>query len=72
MHYSFSNIRAISLTEEHEAEVYFEAEFEKERLEFLSDQLTCNKTTAVWAAKVLYYSAQLYLVREKLLIIWII
>ncbi len=61
----FSNIRAISLTEEHEAEVYFEAEFEKERLEFLSDQLTCNKTTAVWAAKVLYYSAQLYLVREK-------
>ncbi|AZB27609.1 hypothetical protein EG339_09555 [Chryseobacterium bernardetii] len=61
----FSNIRAISLTEEQEAEVYFEAEFEKERLEFLSDQLTCNKTTAVWAAKVLYYSAQLYLVREK-------
>ncbi|WP_336687673.1 hypothetical protein [Chryseobacterium bernardetii] len=61
----FSNIRAISSTEEQEAEVYFEAEFEKERLEFLSDQLTCNKTTAVWAAKVLYYSAQLYLVREK-------
>lgn len=61
----FSNIQAISSTEEQEAEVYFEAEFEKERLEFLSDQLTCNKTTAVWAAKVLYYSAQLYLVREK-------
>ncbi|UCA59259.1 hypothetical protein KB553_19830 [Chryseobacterium rhizoplanae] len=61
----FSNIRAISSTEEQEAEVYFEAEFEKERLEFLSDQLTCNKTTAVWAAKLLYHSAQLYLVREK-------
>lgn len=61
----FSNIQTISSKEEQEAEEYFEAEFEKERLEFLSDQLICNKTTAVWAAKVLYYSAQLYLIREN-------
>ncbi|SHL99947.1 hypothetical protein [Chryseobacterium contaminans] len=60
----FSNIHAISPKEEQEAEVYFEAEFEKERLEFLSDQLICNTTTAVWAAKILYHSAQLYLIRE--------
>lgn len=61
----FSNIQTISTKEEQEAEVYFEAEFEKERLEFLSDQLSCNTTTAVWAAKVLYHSAQLYLIREN-------
>lgn len=61
----FSNIQTISTKEEQEAEVYFEAEFEKERLEFLSDQLTCNTKAAVWAAKVLYHSAQLYLIREN-------
>lgn len=61
----FSDIQMISTKEEQEAEVYFEAEFEKERLEFLSDQLTCNTTAAVWAAKVLYHSAQLYLIREN-------
>ncbi|WP_347216633.1 hypothetical protein [Chryseobacterium sp.] len=61
----FSNIQTISSKEEEEAELYFEGEFEKERLEFLSDQLICNKTTAVWAAKVLYHSAQLYLIREN-------
>lgn len=61
----FSNIQTISAKEEQEAEEYFETEFEKERLEFLSDQLSCNKITAVWAAKVLYHSAQLYLIREN-------
>ena len=61
----FSNIQTISPKEEKEAEMYFEAEFEKERLEFLSDQLSCDKITAVWAAKVLYHSAQLYLIREN-------
>lgn len=61
----FSNIQTISPKEEEEAEMYFEAEFEKERLEFLSDQLFCDKITAVWAAKVLYHSAQLYLIREN-------
>lgn len=61
----FSTIQTISQKEEEEAEVYFEAEFEKERLEFLSDQLSCDKKTAVWAAKVLYHSAQLYLIREN-------
>lgn len=61
----FSNIQTISQKEEEDAEVYFEAEFEKERLEFLSDQLYCDKKTAVWAAKVLYHSAQLYLIREN-------
>ncbi len=63
----FSDIQTISQKEEEEAEIYFEAEFEKERLEFLSDQLSCDKKTAVWAAKVLYHSAQLYLIRENTL-----
>ncbi|WP_426477226.1 hypothetical protein ACP3T3_18490 [Chryseobacterium sp. CBSDS_008] len=61
----FSSLQQISPQEEEEAGDYFETEFEKERLEFLSDQLTCSKDTAVWAAKVLYHSAQLYLIREN-------
>ncbi|MBO9693902.1 hypothetical protein [Chryseobacterium sp.] len=61
----FSGLQQISPQEEEEAGDYFEAEFEKERLEFLSDQLSCNKEAAVWAAKVLYHSAQLYLIREN-------
>ncbi|MEY8761433.1 hypothetical protein [Chryseobacterium tongliaoense] len=60
----FSEIHTISKDEEDEAAHYFEAEFENERLEFLSDQLICNKEAAVWAAKVLYHSAQLYLIRK--------
>ncbi|MEG0927910.1 hypothetical protein [Chryseobacterium sp.] len=61
----FSTLQEISPKEETEAGDYFETEFEKERLEFLSDQLLCDKTAAVWAAKVLYHSAQLYLIREN-------
>jgi hypothetical protein len=61
----FSSLQKIFPQEEAEAGDYFETEFEKERLEFLSDQLTCNKETAVWAAKILYHSAQLYLIREN-------
>lgn len=61
----FSSLQEISSKEELEAGVYFEAEFEKERLEFLSDQFVCHKETAVWAAKILYHSAQLYLIREN-------
>lgn len=61
----FSSLQQISPQEEEEAGDYFETEFEKERLEFLSDQLICNKLAAVWAAKILYHSAQLYLIREN-------
>ncbi|WP_261509773.1 hypothetical protein [Chryseobacterium paludis] len=61
----FSNIQTISKKEEQDAADYFESEFEKERLEFLSDYLICDKETAVWAAKVFYHAAQLYLVREN-------
>ncbi|PRB87119.1 hypothetical protein CQ022_00610 [Chryseobacterium culicis] len=61
----FSSLQKISPQEEADAGDYFETEFEKERLEFLSDQLTYNKEAAVWAAKVLYHSAQLYLIREN-------
>ncbi|EFK37010.1 hypothetical protein HMPREF0204_10856 [Chryseobacterium gleum ATCC 35910] len=61
----FSSLQQISPQEESEAGDYFETEFEKERLEFLSDRLTCNKEAAVWAAKVLYHSTQLYLIREN-------
>jgi len=61
----FSDLKEISKKEEQDAADYFELEFEKERLEFLSDQISCNKETAVWAAKVLYHSAQLFLIREN-------
>ncbi|WP_276734564.1 hypothetical protein [Chryseobacterium carnipullorum] len=61
----FSNLQEISKKEEQEAGDYFEAEFEKERLEFLSTDINCDKETAVWGAKVLYHSAQLYLIREN-------
>jgi hypothetical protein len=61
----FSDIKSISQKEEQDAADYFESEFEKERLEFLSDKINCDRETAVWAAKVLYYSAQLHLIREN-------
>nr|WP_315032973.1 hypothetical protein [uncultured Chryseobacterium sp.] len=61
----FSSLQKISLKEEEDAAEYFETEFEKERLEFLSDQIDCNKSAAVWSAKVLYQSAQLYMIREN-------
>lgn len=61
----FSNIHEISKREEEDAMDYFQAEFEKERLEFLSDTIVCDTETALWAAKVVYHSAQLYLIREN-------
>lgn len=61
----FADVKQISLKEEQEAAEYFEPEFEKERLEFLSDQIPFDKEAAVWAAKILYHSVQLYLVREN-------
>lgn len=61
----FSNLHEISKKEEQEAGDYFETEFEKERLEFLSGDNHCNKEAAVWAAKVLYFSTQLYLIRKN-------
>ncbi|SIT02489.1 hypothetical protein [Chryseobacterium gambrini] len=61
----FSNIHEISKKEEQDAADYFQAEFEKERLEFLSDTLVCDTETAVWAAKIVYHSAQLHLIREN-------
>lgn len=61
----FTDIQEISKKEEQDAADYFESEFEKERLEFLSDQTSFDREAAVWAAKVLYHSAQLYLVRKN-------
>jgi hypothetical protein len=61
----FANIQEILKQEEQDAGAYLETEFEKERLEFLSDQMNFSKDTAVWAAKVLYHSAQLYLIRDN-------
>jgi len=60
----YTDLQEISAREEEDAADYFESEFEKERLEFLSDQVSFHKESAVWAAKVLYHSAQLYLVRK--------
>jgi hypothetical protein len=61
----FADIQEISQKEEQDAADYFESEFEKERLEFLSDQINCDRETAVWAAKVMYHSAQLHLIRKN-------
>lgn len=61
----FTDLQEISKKEEQEAADYFESEFEKERLEFLFDQISCDRETAVWAAKVMYHSAQLHLIREN-------
>lgn len=61
----FEDIKEISQKEEQDCALYFESEFEKERLEFLSDTIEYDRETAVWAAKVLYHSAQLYLIRKN-------
>lgn len=61
----FTDIQEISQKEEQDAADYFESEFEKERLEFLFDQINCDRETAVWAAKVMYHSGQLHLIREN-------
>jgi hypothetical protein len=61
----FSNIHDISGREEEDVSDYFQTEFEKERLEFLSDTIVLDNETALWAAKVLYHGAQLYLIREN-------
>lgn len=60
----YTDLQEISAKEEADAADYFASEFENERLEFLSDQVSFHKESAVWAAKVLYHSAQLYLVRK--------
>lgn len=60
----FSDLKILSEKEENEAEDFFESEFEKERLDFLSDKIPFNKEAAIWAAKILYHSAQLYLIRK--------
>lgn len=61
----FSDIHDISKKEEEDAMAYFQVEFEKERLEFLSGTIVCDRETALWAAKVLYHSAQLHLIRQN-------
>lgn len=61
----FSDIKWISPKEEQDTADYLESEFEKERLEFFSDNISCDRNTAVLAAKVLYHSAQLHLIREN-------
>ncbi|WP_294250681.1 hypothetical protein [uncultured Chryseobacterium sp.] len=60
----FAGIGEISSKEIQEASGYFEAEFGKEKLEFLSDTMPFDAAAAVWAGKVLYHSAQLYLIRK--------
>lgn len=60
----FTDLQEISGKEIQDTEDYLESEFEKERLEFLSMETGFDKEAAVWAAKVLYHSAQLYLIRK--------
>lgn len=61
----FTDFYEISKEEEQDAADYFESEFEKERLEFFSDRISCNRDAAVWAGKILYHAAQLYLIRNN-------
>lgn len=61
----FSDRYTVSKKEEADAVDYFESEFEKERLEFLSQSINYHKDAAIWSAKILYHAAQLYLVREN-------
>lgn len=61
----FSDLQQVTAKEEQEAGDYFEAEFEKERLEFLSAEIPFHREAAVWGAKVLYHSTQLYLIRKN-------
>lgn len=60
----FSDLKTLTKKEENDAEDFFESEFEKERLDFLSDKISFNKESAIWGAKILYHSAQLYLIRK--------
>lgn len=60
----FTSFQEIPEKEMQEAAEYFRSEFEKERLEFLSAEMQYDRDAAVWAAKILYHSAQLYLVRK--------
>ena len=60
----FSDLKTLTKKEENDAEDFFESEFEKERLDFISDKISFNKESAIWAAKILYHSTQLYLIRK--------
>ncbi|WP_228445134.1 hypothetical protein [Chryseobacterium shandongense] len=60
----FTDLHEISVKEIQDTADYLESEFEKERLEFLSLEIKFDKEVAVWAAQVLYHSAQLYLIRK--------
>ena len=62
----FTELQEISGKEIQDTADYLESEFEKERLEFLSLETGFDKEAAVWAAKVLYHSAQLYLIRKDI------
>ncbi len=63
----FTDIQKISKKEEQDVRFFLESEFEKERLDFLSDQINYDDEAAIYAAKVLYHSAQLYLIRKDTL-----
>ncbi|SDM16219.1 hypothetical protein [Chryseobacterium taihuense] len=60
----YSDLHQTSAKEEQDAADYLQAEFERERLNFLVDTIPFSKNAAIWAAKVIYHSAQLYLIRK--------
>ncbi len=47
----FTDLQEISRKEENNAAEYLETEFEKERLEFLSDTISYDKEAAIWLQK---------------------
>jgi hypothetical protein len=60
----FTDIQKVSKKEEEDIMSYLESEFEKERLDFLSDQINYDQETGIWAGKIIYHSVQLYLIRK--------
>lgn len=60
----YSDLHQTSAKEEQDAADYLQSEFERERLNFLVDTIPFSKNAAIWAAKVVYHSAQLYLIRK--------
>ncbi len=61
----FSDIHKISQEEEKQVVEFLESNFRNEVLEFPQNNFLFDPEAALWAAKIVYHSAQLYLVRSN-------
>lgn len=60
----FTKQQAIYGSEIKQAVAFLQSEFEAERLDWMDDSLPFDAEAALWSAKIVYYTAQLLLVRE--------